>query len=89
MIAGSNNTSNRRKGGIGLSYVFFSTYFIFNLIAILVYPACRVLGLKQNSKNMSSQIIIGDDREMSILTLFGVYMLIKARKCSTWELFIN
>ena len=41
--------SGRRATGIGLGYVFTSSYFIFNIIALLIYPTLRFIGLRQTS----------------------------------------
>ena len=37
----------------GLGYVFTSSYFILNLLAVLSYPLARVAGLKQKGQSQT------------------------------------
>jgi hypothetical protein len=39
------------KASTGMGYVFTSSYFIVNLIAVLSYPIARVAGLKQKGQS--------------------------------------
>lgn len=42
--------ASRRPQGIGLNYVLTSGYFIMNMIAVLIYPTLRLIGMKQKSQ---------------------------------------
>lgn len=54
----------KRKFSIGLSYFVNSSYFIMNTLALLSYPICRNLGLKQKAKTDLEDPILGNDREL-------------------------
>jgi hypothetical protein len=41
------------KASTGMGYVFTSSYFIVNLIAVLSYPVARVAGLKQKGQSQT------------------------------------
>jgi hypothetical protein len=41
------------QASTGLGYVFTSSYFMMNLLAVLSYPIARVAGLKQKGQSQT------------------------------------
>ena len=53
----SHRQASNRSLGIGLTYLFTSSYFIFNMIAVIAYPLARVIGLRQYSKTEQNTLV--------------------------------
>ena len=67
---------------------FFSSYYIWNAIALAVYPTVRLF-----KKNMSAMLIedalVGFNREYQVFLLLVVILLSRFRKAVTMDLFLS
>jgi hypothetical protein len=66
--------------------MYYSTYFIVNFLALLIYPFMRVFcGLENRAKSVLEDTIMGEKREVQILALVGMSLVFKVMKAATPE----
>jgi hypothetical protein len=61
----------------GVWYLISSSYFVLNLLCLLVYPLCRATFMESKAYGLFAQSFFGHDREAQIISLLALYTCLK------------